>query len=164
MLRWSAATARCSPRPGPPWRHGHDHGDRLSRAAPAAPGRRRGRAGRGPAAVAGTAPQHDAVAAAADRRVVVVRLLPAQHGRSAVLGAAHVLEHGAGPHDRRRCPVRAGVAAWMGSRDGRRGTADLLTAAARPRWAVQLTTWSATAIWAVGSYLVFVGVMFAVYA
>jgi hypothetical protein len=61
-------------------------------------------------------------------------------------------------------PFVAGVAAWMGSRDGRRGTADLVTAAARPRWAVQLATWSATAIWAVGSYLVFVGVMFAFYA
>jgi len=61
-------------------------------------------------------------------------------------------------------PFVAGVAAWMGSRDGRRGTAALLTAAARPRWAVQLATWTATAIWAVGGYLVFVGVLFAVYA
>ena len=61
-------------------------------------------------------------------------------------------------------PFVAGAAAWMGSRDGRRATADLLTAAARPRWAVQLVAWSATAIWAVGGYLVFVGVMFAVYA
>jgi hypothetical protein len=61
-------------------------------------------------------------------------------------------------------PFVAGVAAWMGSRDGRRGTADLLTAAARPRWAVQLATWTATAIWAVGGYLAFVGVLFAVYA
>jgi hypothetical protein len=61
-------------------------------------------------------------------------------------------------------PFVAGVAAWMGSRDGRRGTADLLTATARPRWAAQLATWAATAIWAVGAYLVFVGVMFGVYA
>src|SRR5215469_8863931 len=61
-------------------------------------------------------------------------------------------------------PFVAGVAAWMGSRDGRRGTADLLTGAARPRWAAQLATWAATALWAVGGYLVFVGVMFAVYA
>ena len=61
-------------------------------------------------------------------------------------------------------PFVAGVAAWMGSRDGRRGTGDLLTAAARPRWAVQLATWAATAIWAVGGYLAFVGVLFAVYA
>ena len=58
----------------------------------------------------------------------------------------------------------AGVAAWMGSRDGRRGLADLVTATARPRWATQLATWAATTIWAVAAYLVFVGVMFAMYA
>ena len=58
-------------------------------------------------------------------------------------------------------PFVAGVAAWMGSRDGRRGLADLVTATARPRWAAQLATWAATAIWAVAAYLVFVGVMFA---
>jgi hypothetical protein len=61
-------------------------------------------------------------------------------------------------------PFVAGVAAWMGSRDGRRGLADLVTATARPRWAAQLATWAATAIWAVAAYLVFVGVMFAWYA
>jgi hypothetical protein len=61
-------------------------------------------------------------------------------------------------------PFVAGVAAWMGSRDGRRGTADLVTATARPRWAAQLATWAATAIWAVAGYLVFTGIMFAVYA
>jgi hypothetical protein len=61
-------------------------------------------------------------------------------------------------------PFVAGVAAWMGSRDGRRGTADLVTVAARPRWAAQLATWAATAIWAVGAYLACVGVMLAAYA
>ena len=61
-------------------------------------------------------------------------------------------------------PFVAGVAAWMGSRDGRRGLADLVTTTARPRWAGQLGTWAATAIWAVVAYLVFVGVMFAAYA
>jgi hypothetical protein len=61
-------------------------------------------------------------------------------------------------------PFVAGVAAWMGSRDGRRAMGDLVTATARPRWAAQLATWAATAIWAVGAYLVFVGVMFGVYA
>ncbi len=60
-------------------------------------------------------------------------------------------------------PFVAGVAAWMGSRDGMRGTADLVTATARPRWAAQLATWAATAIWAVGAYLVFVAVLFEVY-
>jgi hypothetical protein len=61
-------------------------------------------------------------------------------------------------------PFVAAVAAWMGSRDGRRGLADLVTATARPRWAPRLATWAATAIWAVAAYLVFVGVMFAMYA
>ena len=61
-------------------------------------------------------------------------------------------------------PFVAGVAAWMGSRDGRRGLSDLVTAASRPRWAAQLATWAATAIWAVAAYAVFVGVMFAWYA
>ena len=61
-------------------------------------------------------------------------------------------------------PFVAGVAAWTASRDGRRGLADLVTATARPRWAAQLATWAATAIWAVAAYLTFVGVMFALYA
>jgi hypothetical protein len=61
-------------------------------------------------------------------------------------------------------PFVAGMAAWIGSRDGRRHTADLVTGTARPRWAAQLATWAATAIWAVGGYLVFTGTMFAVYA
>jgi hypothetical protein len=61
-------------------------------------------------------------------------------------------------------PFVAGVAAWIGSRDGRCRTADLVTGAVRPRWAAQLAAWAAAAIWAVGAYLVFVGVMFAVYA
>jgi hypothetical protein len=52
-------------------------------------------------------------------------------------------------------PFVAGVAAWMGSRDGRRGMADLVTATVRPRWEAQLATWAATIVWAVGSYLVF---------
>ena len=61
-------------------------------------------------------------------------------------------------------PFVAGVAARIGSRDGRRRTADLVAGAVWPRWAVQLAAWAAAAIWAVGGYLVFVGVMFAVYA
>jgi hypothetical protein len=60
-------------------------------------------------------------------------------------------------------PFVAGMAAWIGSRDARRGTSDLVTATARPRWVAQLITWAATAIWAVGAYLVFVGVMFGIY-
>jgi hypothetical protein len=61
-------------------------------------------------------------------------------------------------------PFVAGAAAWMGSRDDRRRTADLVAGAVRPRWAAQAAAWAAAAIWAVGAYLAFVGVMFAVYA
>ncbi|HEY1641603.1 MAG TPA: hypothetical protein VGG35_12995 [Streptosporangiaceae bacterium] len=61
-------------------------------------------------------------------------------------------------------PLVAGVAAWMGSRDARRGMADLAAAAARPRWTAQLATWAATAAWAVGAYLALTGALFAVYA
>jgi hypothetical protein len=56
-------------------------------------------------------------------------------------------------------PFVAGVAAWMGSRDGRRGMGDLVTATVRPRWEAQLATWAATVVWAVGAYLVFMAVM-----
>lgn len=55
-------------------------------------------------------------------------------------------------------PFVAGVAAWMGSRDGRRGMIDLVTATVRPRWEAQLATWAATVVWAVGSYLVVMAV------
>jgi hypothetical protein len=55
-------------------------------------------------------------------------------------------------------PFVAGVAAWMGSRDGRRGMGDLVTATVRPRWEAQLATWAATVLWAVGAYLVFMAV------
>ncbi len=54
-------------------------------------------------------------------------------------------------------PFVAGVAAWMGSRDGRRGLTDLLTTSVRPRFAARFATWAATASWAVGGYLVFMG-------
>ncbi len=55
-------------------------------------------------------------------------------------------------------PFVAGVAAWMGSRDGRRGMTDLVTATVRPRWEAQLATWAATVVWAVGAYLAFMAV------
>jgi hypothetical protein len=61
-------------------------------------------------------------------------------------------------------PFVAGMAAWIGSRDGRRRTADLVAGAVWPRWAAQLAAWAAAAIWAVGAYLTFVSVMFASYA
>jgi hypothetical protein len=61
-------------------------------------------------------------------------------------------------------PFVAGMAAWIGSRDGRRDMSDLVTATARPRWVAQLVTWAAAADRAVGGYLVYVGAMFGVYA
>jgi hypothetical protein len=47
----------------------------------------------------------------------------------------------------------AGAAAWMGSREARRRTADLVTITARPQWARQLATWAATTCWAMAGYL-----------
>jgi hypothetical protein len=61
-------------------------------------------------------------------------------------------------------PFVAGMAAWIGSREGRRGTSELATTTVRARWTAQLATWAATVIWALASYVVFVGVMFGVYA
>jgi hypothetical protein len=55
-------------------------------------------------------------------------------------------------------PFVAGVAAWMGSRDGRRGMTDLVAATVRPRWEGQLATLAATVLWAVGFYLILMGV------
>lgn len=70
-----------------------------------------------------------------------------------ILGQGHALVDFA--------PIVAGVAAWMGSRDGRRGMGDLVTATVRPRWEAQLVTWAATVIWAVGAYVVFMAVTLA---
>ena len=50
-------------------------------------------------------------------------------------------------------PLVAGVAAWMGSREGRRGTADLVGVTAVPRWAGQLAVWAASTCWAMVAYL-----------
>ncbi|MGI8450589.1 MAG: hypothetical protein ACR2MP_26110, partial [Streptosporangiaceae bacterium] len=61
-------------------------------------------------------------------------------------------------------PFVAGVAAWMGSRDSRRHTIDLVAATSRPRWAAQLVTWTATAGWAMVLYLCGVAVIFGVTA
>jgi hypothetical protein len=61
------------------------------------------------------------------------------------------------------CPV-AGAAAWMGSREARRGTTDLMGITARPRWARQLTTWAATTCWAMVGYLGCVAVVYGVTA
>jgi hypothetical protein len=47
----------------------------------------------------------------------------------------------------------AGVAAWTGSREGRRETADLVTMAARPRWATALASFAGTTIWTLAAFL-----------
>ena len=46
-----------------------------------------------------------------------------------------------------------GAAAWMGSRDARRHTTDLVAITARPAWIRQLATWAATTCWALTGYL-----------
>jgi hypothetical protein len=61
-------------------------------------------------------------------------------------------------------PFVTGAAAWMGSRDGRRGTTDLVSVTARSRWAGQLVTWLATTAWALAGYVVLVGALYAVIA
>ena len=61
------------------------------------------------------------------------------------------------------CPV-AGAAAWVGSRDARRRTTDLVTITARPRWARQLAAWAATTTWAMVGYLGCVAALYGVTA
>ena len=53
-----------------------------------------------------------------------------------------------------------GAAAWMGSREARRHTAELMSITARPRWARLLTTWTATTCWALVGYLVCLAVLY----
>jgi hypothetical protein len=54
----------------------------------------------------------------------------------------------------------AGVAAWTGSREGRRQTVDLVTIAARPRWATALASFAATTIWTLAAFLGCVAVLY----
>jgi hypothetical protein len=61
-------------------------------------------------------------------------------------------------------PLVAGAAAWMGSRDGRRGSADLVGVTALPRWAGRLATWAATTCWAMVAYLGGVAVVYGITA
>ena len=44
-------------------------------------------------------------------------------------------------------PFAAGIAAWMGSREDRRGTTDLVAVAVLSRWTTRLVTWAATTCW-----------------
>ncbi|MFF5225345.1 hypothetical protein [Dactylosporangium sp. NPDC000521] len=61
-------------------------------------------------------------------------------------------------------PSVVGVAAWIGSREGRHGMTGLLSSTARPRWARQAVAWAATTCWALLAYLVCVGVLYGVTA
>ena len=61
-------------------------------------------------------------------------------------------------------PFVAGVAAWMGHREHRRGLGDLVGSTPRRAWSRWLATWSAVAIWAVLYYAVLVAVIFVVTA
>jgi hypothetical protein len=58
----------------------------------------------------------------------------------------------------------AGAAAWMGSREYRRRTTDLVNITARPRPARLLATWAATAGWALVAYGACVAVVYGVTA
>jgi hypothetical protein len=58
----------------------------------------------------------------------------------------------------------AGAAAWMGSREARRRTAELVEITARPRWVPRLTTWAATTCWAMVGYLVCLAALYGVTA
>jgi hypothetical protein len=57
-------------------------------------------------------------------------------------------------------PFAAGMAAWMGSRDGRRGTTDLVAVTVLSRWAGRLATWAATTCWVEAVYLFYAGVLY----
>jgi hypothetical protein len=60
-------------------------------------------------------------------------------------------------------PVTA-AAAWMGSREGRRGITDLVAVTARPRWSRQLAAWAATTAWAEVGCLACVAVVYLITA
>jgi len=59
------------------------------------------------------------------------------------------------------CPFVAGGAAWMGSRDARRRTRELVSVTALPRWGRQLATWAAAASWTAAVYLGCVAALYA---
>ncbi len=54
----------------------------------------------------------------------------------------------------------AGMAAWAGSREGRRQIVELTTSAARPRWTTALALFSATTTWVLAAFLGCVAVLY----
>src|SRR2546421_579214 len=69
---------------------------------------------------------------------------------------------GAQEHSAPAAPRQA--AAWMGSREGRRGITDLVAGTARPRWSRQLAIWAATTAWAELACLACVAVVYLITA
>lgn len=61
-------------------------------------------------------------------------------------------------------PFVAGAAAWTGSRDGRRGTAEQVASTSLPRSAARLCGWAALAVWALGGYVLCMGLLLGVTA
>jgi hypothetical protein len=61
-------------------------------------------------------------------------------------------------------PLLAGVAAWTGARDGRRGVTELASVTALPRWAARVAAWAAATCWAEAAYLAGVAVLYGVTA
>jgi hypothetical protein len=57
-----------------------------------------------------------------------------------------------------------GAAAWMGSREARRRTTDLVAVTARSAWSRLLATWAATTCWALAGYLACLAVLYGVTA
>ena len=49
-------------------------------------------------------------------------------------------------------PIAAGMAAWIGGREERRGMGDLAESTARPRWSRQLAAWSGALGWTLLAY------------
>jgi hypothetical protein len=58
------------------------------------------------------------------------------------------------------CVFAAGLAAWVGTREGRRKTGDLLATTARAAWARQATVLAATAFWMVLAFLAETAVLY----
>jgi hypothetical protein len=57
-------------------------------------------------------------------------------------------------------PIAAGMAAWAGGREQRRGTGDLATSTARPRWLRHLASWGGALGWTLLTYAACVTVIY----
>jgi hypothetical protein len=57
-------------------------------------------------------------------------------------------------------PIAAGMAAWIGGREHRRGMRDLAESTARPRWLRELATWAGALAWTLLAYAACVTVVY----